>query len=216
MLRRAGGACETAVVSAVLDVSKPTPLRLFGFLFTAAGGLLIALASIQTWATVGIVDDRQGVLDTVIPGVDRVDGMATLVMGVVMLIALVALRIVGSTAARRALALLILACAAASLVIGILDASDVSGRFQDAGAEKIIETVSQARDVPIEEVRRQYEAIGSGIIDFTPGIGLWLVIGGGAVGLVGGLLDLAWVGQQRLRKAGSEVQEPDTGADRRS
>ena len=200
----------------VLDVSKPTPLRLFGFLFTAAGGLLIALASIQTWATVGIVDDREGVLDTVIPGVDRVDGVATLAMGVVMLIALVALRIVGTTAARRALALLILACAAASLVIGILDASDVSGRFEDAGADRIIETVSRERNLPIDEVRGQYEAAGAGVIDFTPGIGLWLVIAGGAVGLVGGLLDLAWVGQQRLMNAGSEVQEPDTAADRRS
>lgn len=200
----------------VLDVSKPTPLRLFGFLFTAAGGLLIALASIQTWATVGIVDDREGVLDTVIPGVDRVDGVATLAMGVVMLIALVALRIVGTTAARRALALLILACAAASLVIGILDASDVSGRFEDAGADRIIETVSRERNLPIDEVRGQYEAAGAGVIDFTPGIGLWLVIAGGAVGLVGGLLDLAWVGQQRLMNAGSEVQEPDTAADSRS
>ena len=209
MLRRTRDACETAVVSAVLDVSKPTPLRLFGFLFTAAGGLLIALASIQTWATVGIVDDRRGVLDTVILGVDRVDGMATLAMGVVMLIALVALRIVGSTGARRALALLILACAAASLVIGILDASDVSGRFEGTGAERIIETVSRERDVPIDEVRRQYEAVGSDVIDFTPGIGLWLVIAGGAVGLVGGLLDLAWVGQQRLQAADVDNADAD-------
>jgi len=39
-------------MSAVLDVSRPTPLRLFGFLFTAVGGLLIALGAISDWATV--------------------------------------------------------------------------------------------------------------------------------------------------------------------
>jgi hypothetical protein len=76
--------------------------------------------------------------------------------------------------------------------------------------------VSRERDLPIDEVRRGYEAAGSDVIDFTPGIGLWLVIAGGAVGLVGGLLDLAWVGQQRLMSAGSEVQEPDSGAVGRS
>jgi hypothetical protein len=36
------------------------------------------------------------------------------------------------------------------------------------------------------------------------GSGLWLVLGGGALGLVGGLLDLAWVSQQRLRAAGED------------
>ena len=101
-------------MATALDVSRPTPLRLFGFLFTAVGGLLIALGSLLTWATVGIVSDTEGVFDSAIHGIDRAEGAATLAMGVAILIGLVALRVVASHAARRAVALLITVCAAGS------------------------------------------------------------------------------------------------------
>ena len=38
------------------------------------------------------------------------------------------------------------------------------------------------------------------LIQTEAGIGLWLVIAGGVVGVVGGLLDLAWVGRETLRE----------------
>ena len=184
-------------MSTTLDVSRPTPLRLLGFLFTAAGGLLIALGSLLTWATVGIVSDTEGVLDTAIPGIDRAEGVATLAMGVAILIGLVALRVVASQAARRAVALLITVCAAGALLVGLLDLSDTRSRFDDAGAERIIETVSQERSVPIEEARRGFEEIDSSVIEITRGSGLWTLVAGGALGLIGGLLDLVWVRRQR-------------------
>lgn len=190
---------------AVLDVSKPTPLRLFGFLFTAVGGVSIALGSLQTWATVGVSDDRAGVLDTAIPGIDRAEGKATLAMGVAILVAQVALRIVGSHAARRIVALLIVVCAAGSILIGALTLADAHDRFDDAGTQRIVENISADLRLPIDEARRRFEQAGSGVIEITVGIGLWIVVGGGALGLVGGLLDLAWVGQQRLQNPGAEV-----------
>ena len=195
-------------MSTALDLSRPTPLRLFGFLFTAAGGLLIALASLQTWATVGIVDDAAGILDTAIPGIDRVEGKATLAMGVAILVGLVTLRVVGSHPTRRTVALLITLCAAAALLIGVLDLSDTRGRFDDAGAERLIESVASMRHVPIDEVRRGLEEIGSSVIEISVGVGLWLLLAGGALGLVGGLLDLAWVGQQALENPGGGAENP--------
>lgn len=214
MLRRARGACETAAVSAVLDVSKPTPLRLFGFLFTAAGGMLIAWGAISDWATV--VFQEQSFPGSATPGVDVVEGKVALGLGVLLLVAIVSMRLASTVAGRRALAIAICLGAALALAIGIVDALRAEDRFGDYAVEQTAQGIADATGVPIEQVRddvqAQIEAGGS--IDL--GIGLWLVIAGGAVGLVGGLLDLAWVGQERLRNAGSEVQEPDTGADRRS
>jgi hypothetical protein len=188
-------------MSSVLDTSRPTPLRFFGFVFTALGGLLIAGGALQTWATVSLKSDTEGVLDTPIPGIDRAEGVAVLAMGVVMLAGVVALRLVATTSGRRVVSLVITACAVAALVIGILDLAATRDRFDDAGGEAIIEKVAADEQVPIEEVRRRYEQVGSGVIDVTAGIGLWVLVAGGALGLVGGLLDLAWVGQQRLRDA---------------
>ena len=206
MLRPPPVACETPGVSAVLDVSRPTPLRLFGFLFTAIGGLLIALGAIGEWATVGIVGDEAGVLDTAIPGIDRAEGKAVLAAGIAILVGIVSLRVVDSHSARRAVASVIVACAAASLVVGVLDLVDTRDRFDDAGADRIIETISTDQDLPIEEVRRNFGEIDAGLIRVDPGLGLWLVIAGGALGLIGGLLDLAWVGQQRLAAVGADVE----------
>jgi Tryptophan-associated transmembrane protein (Trp_oprn_chp) len=201
MLRAPGCACDTPAMSQVLDTSRPTPLRFFGFVFTALGGLLIAGGALQTWATVSLVNDTEGVLDTAITGVDRAEGVAALTMGVVMLVGVVVLRLLTSTPARRLVSLVITVCAVASLAIGILDLAATRDRFDDDGGQAMIETVSRERNIPIDEVRRRYEEAGSSVIDVTAGIGLWVLVAGGALGLVGGLLDLAWVGQQRLRDA---------------
>jgi hypothetical protein len=194
-------------MSAVLDVSRPTPLRLLGFLFTAVGGVLIAWGAISDWAT--IVFLGAGFRDSATPGVDVVEGQVALALGVFMLVSIVALRLATGTAARRSVALAICVAAAASLAIGVVDLVRAEERFGDYAVEEIAADVARQQRVPIAEARRAVQAVvnDDGSIDVGPG--LWLVIAGGALGLVGGLLDLAWVGQQRLREA--EGLEPAEG-----
>jgi hypothetical protein len=195
-------------MSSVLDTSKPSSLRLLGFLFTAAGGLLIALGSLQTWATVGLRSDTRGVLDSRIVGIDRGEGKATLAVGVLMLVSIVALRIATSIGARRVLAVAIVVGAIGAVAIGVLDLVKVDERFQDVGIAKIA-ALAQEHGVPAEAALAQ--ASRDPTVDV--GLGLWLLVGGGAMGVIGGLLDLAWVGQQRLQAAGVAEEASGTGPD---
>ncbi len=207
MLRRPGAPWDTADVSAVLDVSRPTPLRLLGFVCTALGGVLIAWGAISDWATVVFLG--AGFRDSATPGADVAEGRVALALGVVMLISIVALRVVTSTVARRSIALGVCVAAAVALGIGIVDLVRAEERFGDYAVEEIASDVSRQQGIPIAEARLAVQAVVDDDGSIEVGLGLWSVLAGGAVGLVGGLLDLAWVGQQRLREA--EGLEPSNG-----
>jgi hypothetical protein len=188
---------------AVLDVSKPTPLRLFGFLFTAVGGLLIAWGAISDWATV--VFQGEAFENSATPGIDVLEGKVALGLGVGMLVALVSMRLARSHGGRRALALAILLAAVLALAIGVIDVVRADERFGGYAVDRIAEGHSEASGIPIDQARRDVEAeiARQGSIDL--GLGLWMVVAGGALGLVGGLLDLVWVRGQRLKNLGADA-----------
>ena len=202
MLRPPEGACDTGGMSAVLDVSRPTPLRLFGFLFTAVGGLLIALGAISDWATVVFLGGAFP--DSATKGIDVPEGKVALGLGIFMLVAIVAMRLAGSFAARRTIALLITVSALTALAIGLVDMVNALDRFGGYTVEKTAAQLANQSGQPIDEVRADLEATiaKEGSIDL--GLGIWLVVAGGVIGTIGGLLDLAWVGQRRL--AGLEAE----------
>jgi hypothetical protein len=184
-------------MSAVLDVSRPTPLRLFGFVFTALGGLLIALGSISDWATVVFLG--QTFPDSATPGIDVPEGKLVLTLAVLMLVGIVAMRLARTIGIRRLLAGGICIAAAAAITVAAFDVVRADDRFGGYAVDKLAEQLSASSGLPLEQARNRVEAfIGTeGSIDI--GLGLWLVLSGGVLGLVGGLLDLAWVGQQRHR-----------------
>jgi hypothetical protein len=189
-------------MSAVLDVSRPTPLRLFGFIFTALGGLLIALGSISDWATVIFLGGRFE--DSATPGIDVVEGKVALGLGVLMLVAIVALRMARSIGIRRLLATGICVAAAVSITIAVLDVVRADDRFGGYAVDKLATQLSAASGLSLQQARHKVETFIESEGSIEIGLGLWLVLGGGVLGLVGGLLDLAWVGQQRLRAAGDD------------
>ena len=41
------------------------------------------------------------------------------------------------------------------------------------------------------------------------GLGIWLVVAGGVIGTIGGLLDLAWVGQRQLAAPNADIAAAD-------
>jgi MFS family permease len=193
-------------MSAVLDVSKPTPLRLFGFLFTALGGLLIALGSISDWATVVFLG--QSFNDSGTPGIDLPDGKVVLGLGVLMLVGIVAMRLAGTIGVRRVLAMGICIAAVVAISVAVFDVVRADDRFGDYAVDRIAAALSDASSLSLQQARNKVEAFieQEGSIDV--GLGLWLVLGGGALGLAGGLLDLAWVSRQRPRDAGEDAAQP--------
>jgi hypothetical protein len=193
-------------MSAVLDVSKPTPLRLFGFLFTALGGLLIALGSISDWATVVFLG--QSFNDSGTPGIDLPEGKVVLGLGVLMLVGIVAMRLAGTIGVRRVLAMGICIAAVVAISVAVFDVVRADDRFGDYAVDRIAAALSDASSLSLQQARNKVEAFieQEGSIDV--GLGLWLVLGGGALGLAGGLLDLAWVSRQRPRDAGEDAAQP--------
>ena len=192
-------------MSAVLDVSRPTPLRLLGFMFTAVGGLLIALGAISDWATV-VPAFPTG---STSKGIDVLEGKVALGLGIFMLVAIVAMRLARSLGARRTIALLITASAVGALAIGVVDMVNALDRFGGYTVEKTAQQLAEASGQSVDKVRSDLEAtiVREGSIDL--GLGIWFVVAGGAIGTIGGLLDLAWVGQRRLAALSADMAAAD-------
>jgi hypothetical protein len=194
-------------MSAVLDVSRPTPLRLFGFLFTAVGGLLIALGAISDWATVVFLGGAFP--DSAAKGIDVVEGKVALGLGIFLLVAIVAMRLAGSLGARRAIALLMTVSALSALAIGVIDIVRAQERFGGYTVDQTAKQLARDSGQPLDKVRASVEGViaKEGSIDL--GLGLWLVVAGGAIGTIGGLLDIAWVGQRRLAAMSADMAAVD-------
>jgi hypothetical protein len=194
-------------MSAVLDVSRPTPLRLFGFLFTAIGGLLIALGAISDWATVVFLGGAFP--DSAAKGIDVVEGKVALGLGIFLLVAIVAMRLAGSLGARRAIALLMTVSALFALAIGVVDIVRAQDRFGGYTVDQTAKQLASDSGQPLDKVRASVEGViaREGSIDL--GLGLWLVVAGGAIGTIGGLLDIAWVGQRRLAALSADIAVVD-------
>ncbi len=191
-----------------------TGLRLAGFAASALGGLLTGLGALLTWATVGLRLDTSGALDSPVHGVDVWEGFVVLGAGVVMLVAVAAMRAVGSAGARRALAGAILAAAAVALVLGVLDLSRAETRFGasretlDAQARKL----ATALGAPYEEIRLRLEREYSRLVVVDVGPGLFAAVAGGALGSLGGGLGMAWVARGLRPPQPEAPPEPEAPA----
>ena len=184
-------------------ISKPSPLRLAGFLATAGGGLLVALGSLQAWIAVGLKSDTTDSLTTTSPGIDFRAGKVTLALGVIAILAIAALRLVRSLNARRAIAVVVLLAGLAAAGIGLRELTGDRNRFLSAGVHALAQQLHDQIGLPLndalaQKVRDQLRV--EGFVEFK--VGLYLVVAGGVVVAAGGLLDLAWVGRRRLEAEG--------------
>ena len=189
----------------MLAVVKPSPLRLWGFLLTALGGALVAFGSIGNWATITLGGTTQNAVPT--NGIDLWQGKVTVVLGILIVLAILALRFVRPER-RTMVALLItvaaLACAGiAGWCLGSLE-SVIHGTGVDALVKHIAEVLgiseAQAREQVLLTMQKKGIAVQT-----QPG--LMVAFAGALVATVGGLADLAWVRQKRI--AGNAI-DPDT------
>jgi len=168
-----------------LDASRPSALRLAGFVVTMVAALLVGLGSIATWATVGIPSEN---VNTDIPGVDLLDGRVTLICAVVMLIGTLATRTSRSSRVAVGWAVGVIAAGVVSLAI--------AGSFLMTG-------LSRSTVVASLPPREMWDLVGA----FREmGAGPLLVVVGGALAFVGGVLSLAWA--MRGRENPAPADEP--------
>lgn len=165
----------------MLSTSRPTPLRFAGFLTLALGGLGMGLGALLSWATVGFPGDLAHRLDVATKGIDVWEGKVVLAVGVLTLVAIVAMRLLPTAAARRTVAAAIVVLGSLAAVLAAVDASRIDSRFVSTGPMG-----HMAGEVMRMSLR----------VDVGPGI--WLAIAGGVLAAVGGALSLIWAGRSSV------------------
>ncbi|MEX0832773.1 MAG: Trp biosynthesis-associated membrane protein [Actinomycetota bacterium] len=158
-------------------------LRTAGFLISVLGGFLVALGSLLPWAEV----DFGGIATTV--GIDLGDGLITLVAGAVMVISVLAMRVGKTSRARRGLGVVVIAGGLAAVSIGVGALLGNKDKFALPAVEVKLEQVAEQTGLPLERLKEQL-AEQLEVIEVQPGI--YVVIAGGAIGIIGGLLSLKW------------------------
>src|SRR3989442_1659984 len=192
----------------MLSTAKPTPLRLAGFLSTAAGGLLIGIGSVATWATVtigvagassspagappgGIVS---GLPSVPTKGTDTIEGKIALACALLILVAIPVMRI----ARRRIAPAIALLVVLAGLVAGGLAMRDVLAsdtRLGAAGNAKIAHLISSQTHLPYADLLRIAQHHPAAV-DVKPWI--YAVVLGAGAAVAGGILSFVWAKSQRL------------------
>jgi hypothetical protein len=169
-----------------------------GPILAIGGGAIAAIGSFLTWFTLSV----PGGFSNSGSGTDAGDGWITLAAGVLMVIAGLVILAGRSPRAVRAMAIL-------AIVGGVVAAGD--GLLNLATArDQLAESVAEATGATKDQARQQVDlALDSGQADLSAGIGLWMVIGGGIIGLAGGILGL--VAARRV-PAGTAAAPPAPGA----
>ena len=163
-------------------VRRPSPIAA---IVAVVGGALLVVGSFLTWAELS----GSGISVTA-KGTDT-EGWWTFAAGALVFLAGMLLLVVdGEVAAgkgRRVVAALAIVAGLAGGVLGVYKALTAEDEFLDAAAEEL---APQAGGSP-EQVRVLLDqAIDAGELGVSLGIGLYLVMIGGVVGLVGGVLGL--------------------------
>lgn len=149
-----------------------------GGILAIVGGALLAVGSFLAWAEVG-----GGGTSVTAKGIDGSDGYLTLVAGLVALL----VGIVMMRGTKRVLAVLVILAGVVGGGIGLYDALTAKDSVLDAAAEELAPSFGAST----EQVRAALDqAIDAGQISVSISIGLYAVIAGGIVALVGGIAGL--------------------------
>jgi hypothetical protein len=149
-----------------------------GAILAIVGGALLAIGSFLAWAEVS-----GGGTSVTAKGVDGSDGYITLAAGAVALLVGIAM----TRQAKRMLAVLVILAGIVGGGIGLYDAMTAKDSVLDAAAEELAPTFGASA----EEVRAALDqAIDAGQLSVSISIGLYVVIAGGVVALIGGILGL--------------------------
>ncbi len=148
------------------------------------GGLLVCFGSFMAWAKVS----AQG-LSVDAKGTDGSDGWITFVAGALLvLLGLLAFARIG----RKVVAVLAIVAGLVGGGLALYDAFTAKDRVIDQAAEDIAGSLGVSKDQAKTVLNA---AIDQGLINLSLSLGIFLVIGGGGLGVVGGVLMMSGRGQ---------------------
>ena len=194
------GDFEPVEPSPRLDASRPTFLRLSGFVLAVTGALVAGLGALLVWVTVGI-RGAEGISPSY-KGVETTEGRGVLAAALVMLAAVLLSRLLHTPASRKAAAVGVLV--AGVLCVGLSGAFLVTGptRFEPFESQALIDGLG----VTESELEALLEA--EGVVGFTDlGAGPYVALLGGAMGIVGGVLILSWAARTEATQAAREKHQ---------
>jgi hypothetical protein len=189
----------------MLAIVKPSPLRLWGFLFTAIGGALIAFGSVGNWATITLGGSAVNAVP--FKGIDLWQGKVTLALGAMIVVGILALRFV-QPERRNIVAVLLTVAALASVGIALWCLVSLASVIHGTGVDALTKHVADVLGIPEAQARQDVlRTMQQKGIDVRAQTGLWMTVAGGVLATAGGVVDLAWVRQKRI--SGNAI-DPDT------
>jgi len=189
----------------IVSTARPSMLRLAGFLTLTAGGLMISLGSLSTWATVPPFDAPTR-------GTDLWEGIVALAIGVAVLVGMVMMRLMSTASARRAVAVAILALGLLAAAIAAADAMRANARFTSPGQrDRIARELAAQLDLPYDQVRSRLATIYERRFHVSLQPGLFMVVAGGLLAASGGALSIAWAARASGPHAEREMEGPGGG-----
>ena len=187
-------------------VSKPTPLRLWGFVCTALGGLFVALGSLLTWVTA----TANGFPAQIAPrwvGTDIPEGKVCFVAGIVLLLGILLLRGMRSRPAKQAVAVILIV--AGIVAFGVAGTVAVTVQSRYAGRAAVAAQIAAQEAILLADA----EAKVPGSVSASLGIGVFMAVAGGMAGAIGGVLSLALVSRPEEAEADAAAEPGDAAAE---
>ena len=170
----------------IVSTTRPSMLRLAGFLTLTTGGLMISLGSLLPWAKVPP-------FDTPVRGTDLWEGLVALGIGVVVLVGMVTMRLMATPAARRAVAVALVGFGLSAAAIAAADGVRGDARFTSRGQrDRIARELATELHLPYEAVRSRLAAVYEERFHVSLQPGLFIVVAGGLLAATGGALSVAW------------------------
>jgi hypothetical protein len=173
-----------------MDASRPSTLRLAGFMLVVAGALVMGVGSIMMWVTVGIAGAQS--VRTVSPGIDVAAGIIALICAVVILVLVILSRVVRDSA-RTAVAWTVIGASTVAAVVSAWFIYAAPDYYSPVDDETLVSALAQATGRSVEEVRKALVHVIDQLGGYTHvGPGPWVVILGAALVIAGGFLTLMW------------------------
>lgn len=160
------------------DVRRPTA----GAALMVLGGLLMAIGALLPFAKVEA--GELPIPAQTVGGLDTPDGKLFLGVGIGLVILGGLIWVAKSRAPRMVAAVLAIAAAGFMLYAAVVDITGIEAESLDAIAEA---GAAQTPGVSVEQVRAALDQFN---VSINTGIGLYIVLGGAAIAVVGGILSL--------------------------
>jgi hypothetical protein len=171
-------------------------------LFAIVGGALAAVGSFLAWASVSAAGQQ-----VTAKGTDGSDGYITLVAGIILIIYGVARLTGNAMGTKKAMAVIAIVAGLVGGGVAVYDAATAKERVLDEAASQV------ASSAGVSETQARTlldQAVASGQVDISLSFGIFVVIAGAVLGLVGGVMGLGSSGETAPAMPGMSPTGPST------